>query len=266
MDFEKICMMFTMQEPYYGIILSSMERVPMSGSRIQTMAVTKNGNVFRLIYNPDFVSQLDVSTTLELLKHEICHLCFNHFTLFKTEPKNEDEQHVRNLAADLEVNSYINKSNVHGIEIYFPEQFNWEKGLGTKEYYRLLLELAQQQQQQKASQQVQKPCNGGQGGQSNNNNQDQNISNNTSSTPDINQNNQNNNQEPEDEQEEDGSVPEGALSDMKELDDHSMWPDEEEEQETVKEGRAAAPSGSAPPRRFRKRARIRQRQAPGQPA
>lgn len=69
MDFEKICMMFTMQEPYYGIILSSMERIP--DERIGTIGVSKYGNVFRLIYNPKFLESLNVDTILSLLKHEV---------------------------------------------------------------------------------------------------------------------------------------------------------------------------------------------------
>ena len=62
-------MMFTMQEPYYGILLSSMERI--ETKKIPTMAVGHFGNVFKLMYNPDFVAGLDVDTTLECLKHEV---------------------------------------------------------------------------------------------------------------------------------------------------------------------------------------------------
>ena len=69
MDFEKICMMFTMQEPFYGIILSSMERVP--DDRIGTIAVTQHGNIFRLVYSPKFFEKFNVDTVLSLLKHEV---------------------------------------------------------------------------------------------------------------------------------------------------------------------------------------------------
>lgn len=69
MDFEKICMMFSMQEPFYGIILSSMERVP--EPQCGTIAVGRRGNVFKLFYNPDFINKFNVDTVLELLKHEV---------------------------------------------------------------------------------------------------------------------------------------------------------------------------------------------------
>ena len=80
MDFEKICMMFTMQEPFYGIVLSSMERIP--STQVSTICVAKDGNVFKLIYNPNFIGQFDVDTILSLLKHETLHLAFNHLSLF----------------------------------------------------------------------------------------------------------------------------------------------------------------------------------------
>lgn len=69
MDFEKICMMFSMQEPFYGIILSSMERV--EDKTVPTIAVGRFGNVFKLYYNPDFIGKFNTDTVLELLKHEV---------------------------------------------------------------------------------------------------------------------------------------------------------------------------------------------------
>ena len=69
MDFEKICTIFTMQEPYYGILLSAMDRFPTK--QIPTMGVCQSGNVFRLGYNPDFVADKDLDTMMALLKHEV---------------------------------------------------------------------------------------------------------------------------------------------------------------------------------------------------
>ena len=259
--------MFTMQEPYYGIILSSMERVPMPASRIETVAVTRSGNVFRLIYNPQFVTSIDVPTALEILKHEIGHLCFNHFTLWKDNPKSRGEQHLRNIATDLEVNSYINRNNVHGIQLHYPEDYDWDKGLGTREYYRLLLEMLDNQKAT-ASQTVQKPCNGGKGGNDEDNSNDseeEKENQNEGSGSNSSNAKQNGSQEDGEDEAEDESmdregtdsggnkgdksnspnegtdnaggvssqsveIPDDALEDMKEFDDHSMWPNEEEEE------------------------------------
>ena len=69
MDFDRICMMFTMQEPFYGILLSSMNRV--ATERIPTLAVSKSGNVFQFNYNPKFLEKFNVNTIIEFIKHEI---------------------------------------------------------------------------------------------------------------------------------------------------------------------------------------------------
>lgn len=69
MDFEKLCMTFTLQEPYYGILLSSMTREPTK--KLDTLGVRRSGNVFRLEYNPEFVESLNDDTVFELIKHEV---------------------------------------------------------------------------------------------------------------------------------------------------------------------------------------------------
>ena len=255
-------MMFTMQEPYYGIILSSMERMP--DKKLNTMGVTRSGNVFRLLYNPDFVNKLDVPTTLELLKHEVMHIAFNHFSIWKDEYPPKDIQKVRNVAADLEVNCYLNRNNVHGITIMHPSMFKWETELGTREYFKRLMEKAkEQQQQQKASKNVSVPCNGGKGGDDeeeeeeendNGNNNDEIRIENPSKEKDNEEMDEENEENNEENDEEDGQdeekeqvfsddlssgkneqeteLPEEFLNRLEELDDHSMWPDKEEEEST----------------------------------
>lgn len=69
MDFEKVCTIFSMQEPYYGILLSAMDRFPTN--EVKTLGVRRSGNVFRLGYNPDFVADKDLPTMMALLKHEV---------------------------------------------------------------------------------------------------------------------------------------------------------------------------------------------------
>lgn len=69
MDFEKVCMMFAMQEPFYGVILSSMEKIPTD--KIDTFAVGRSGNVFKLYYNQKFYDSLSVDCTLQILRHEV---------------------------------------------------------------------------------------------------------------------------------------------------------------------------------------------------
>ena len=69
MDFDRICTIFTLQEPYYGILLSAMDRFPTN--KIPTMGVCRSGNVFRLAYNPNFIANKDLNTMMAYLKHEV---------------------------------------------------------------------------------------------------------------------------------------------------------------------------------------------------
>lgn len=130
-------MLFTGQEPFYGILLSSMDRVPTNA--IDTLGVTRSGNVFKLYYNPTFLAQFDIDTTLQLLKHEVLHVAFNHFTIWDGADKNDDEHMhtLRNIAADLEVNCYLDRSKMQ-VKGMFAEDFGFEKCLGTREYFHLL--------------------------------------------------------------------------------------------------------------------------------
>lgn len=156
-------MMFSMREPYYGIILSSMHREPSKGQK--TVGVTRSGNVFKLVYNPDFIAQLSVDETLEVLKHEVLHLAFNHFTIFGDDAADETEHRIRNTAADLEVNSYIQTSKLSRLQPFRASDFGWGSCEGTLEYYNRLKQKQDELQQQQQTGNPDKPCNGGGGSQ-----------------------------------------------------------------------------------------------------
>lgn len=162
MTIEKLCMMFSMQEPYYGILLSSMERVEMVNCDPKfTIGVGRAGNVFKLYYNKNFIENLDVDTALEILKHETLHVAFNHFSIWENQSPSPEEQNLRNVAADMEVNGYINTAKMKGVKPVLASDFGWENYAGTREYFRRLISKAEQQAQ---AQQPQQPCNGGKGG------------------------------------------------------------------------------------------------------
>ena len=150
MDFDRICTIFTLQEPYYGILLSAMDRAPSLMTR--TMAVCRSGNVFKLLYNPNFIENKDLETMMAYLKHETLHVAFNHFSLWKEKAKNYAEHELRNLAGDLEINGYIDFSKANPNGLYFPKDFGWQDRLGTMEYYKRVLQMneeAKKKQQQK---------------------------------------------------------------------------------------------------------------------
>ena len=249
MDFDRICMMFTMQEPFYGILLSSMNRV--ATERIPTLAISKSGNVFQFNYNPKFLEKFNVNTIIEFIKHEILHVAFDHFSLWETPPSSPDEQRLRNIAADMEVNCYLNVNNLQeeakrGLE--FASKKGYPNYLGTREYYKNLSNEAEQKKQQAQANQLKQQCNGGQGwqsqqsnqqstnshsnkqqdSQSNQSNQSQNQSNGqqdiTGYTTGYN-NGGNNNQMPGSDS---GSqAMKDFLDQFKDFDDHSQWPQED---------------------------------------
>jgi len=252
MDFEKICMMFTMQEPYYGILLSAMRRLPVKPSECPTMGVARSGNVFKLGYNPDFVNKLDIDTTLEICKHEILHVAFNQLTMWGDEEVSEEEHRLRNIAMDMEVNCYLDINKMKGVNPVLPEKFGFDRKLGAREYYRKLVELAQQKQQQSQAKQPTQPCNGGQGGeddqqqQNGQSGQNQNQTNNntgssspSSASPDGNNEEQQNNQQGGNgnSQHITNDTIDQMMSGTDEFDDHSNWPDDmtQEEQELIQQ-------------------------------
>lgn len=238
MDFEKICMMFTMQEPYYGILLSSMLRKEIHDPRIMpTIGVAKTGNTFMLGYNPDFLSKMNVDETLLLLKHECLHLALNHLTMWGDENNVSPEEHkVRNIAEDLEVNCYLDRSILRDKTAgMWCEDFGFDKYLGARAYYKLLTTMQQQQTQQ--AQSPSKPCNGGQGGQQQNQqqsqgqsqNQNQNQGNPTNGNSGNGQGQpQQNNGQGNSSGSGKGSIP---LTTNSSFDDHSMWPTTETQEQ-----------------------------------
>ena len=231
MDFEKVCTIFTMQEPYYGILLSAMHRFPTD--KIDTMGVCRSGNVFKLGYNPDFIADKDLPTLMAMLKHECIHIAFNVFSMFDNDATCDAEQALRNIAADMEANSYIDWSNTKGITPVFAKDFNWQDKLGTIEYYKRVTQTNDQQQAQ--AQDPQQPCNGGQGGQQGSSGRSRNKPQNQQNQPQPSQSDPGQNDEGEDESDGQGdgqgtNPSNQQLSQQmqqeaeKSFDDHSMWP------------------------------------------
>ena len=242
--------MFTMKEPYYGILLSSMVRTPVKASICNTLGVTRDGNVFKLVYNPDYIQDKDVDTMLEILKHEVLHVAFNHFDIWEDKKPPQDIQQLRNIAADMEVNCYLDTSKVRGVNLIFPSLKGWEKCLGTREYFKRLYAEAQQKKQQQQAQQPQQPCNGGMGGNSQRSQQNSGESNQENQQEDDTACGGGQGQPSDDQQQSSSSasqgnanpvsqqeIPQNYLDELNngQFDDHSQWPDDAEELEQVKQ-------------------------------
>lgn len=124
-----------LKEPFYGLFLVSLNKELSKG--IPTACVTPDNINVKLVVNPDFWQTLDEKTKIGVLKHELLHIAFFHLHNFDRFP----DKKLYNVAADLEINQYINSDmkgdTWDGLEIHESpyKELNLEEKKGTKYYY-----------------------------------------------------------------------------------------------------------------------------------
>lgn len=224
MDINKSCMIFSMQEPYYGTVLSSMDRVV--EPKLDTLGVARSGSIFKLGYNPDYIKTVEPRLMSTLLKHEVLHVAFCHFSLWgDTSMDTPEIHHLRNIAEDLEINSYLDHRCVKELKGVIPSDFGFPEQLGAREYFRRLMQKKDEHDKQQQQQKKQQSSRNGQG------NDPASSKNQASKNADGDQNDQQGN----DGQDSGGSGQQkqgnGFLGDKNTLDDHSMWPSKMNETE-----------------------------------
>jgi len=139
-----------LREPFYGFLLIGLNKE--ISKRVQTACVAKDGINIKLVVNDEYYAEQDDKTKVAILKHELLHIAFQHLSIFDQ----FDDKQLLNIAADLEINQYIEDhwkgETWDGLEIE-NGQF---KGVtlppkaGTRVYYDLLkqeLDKAEQNQQ-----------------------------------------------------------------------------------------------------------------------
>jgi predicted metal-dependent peptidase len=107
-----------LKEPYYGFFLIMLNKL-WDSKRVPTAGVSKNGINYQLAINPEFWESLSEEQRLGLLKHELLHIAFGHLTTFF---KFSDHK-LANVAMDMEINQYIEKSWLPGGE-FTREEFD----------------------------------------------------------------------------------------------------------------------------------------------
>lgn len=134
-DVSSIIKKLMLKEPFYGIYASTLDRIV--DNTIETAGVSKKGIDYQLFINKDFWESLQENNKIGLIKHELMHICFSH-------PLNRHEypNHILyNIAADIEINQYIEPQYYPTPDILLPSSFpelNLPLKAGTKEYYKLL--------------------------------------------------------------------------------------------------------------------------------
>ena len=135
-DVSRIGKLLIIKEPFYGIFLSTLNKVIRTD--LDTAGVSKSNINYQLAINPKFWDSLDSDNKkIGLLKHELLHIAFNHLL----ERDDFPDHKLHNIAADVEINQYIDPQYHPTDDILLPSIFpelNLPLKAGTKKYYELL--------------------------------------------------------------------------------------------------------------------------------
>lgn len=134
-DIGKIGKLLMMKEPFYGFFLLNLNK--QFSNSLPTAGVGKEGINQMLWINPTFWGSLSDNHKLGLLKHELLHICFMHLTMRNS----YNDKYLFNIAADLEINQYINPDWLPegGITMASFPTLKLELKAGTNYYYKELL-------------------------------------------------------------------------------------------------------------------------------
>ena len=127
---ENLIKKMMIEEPFYGFLLTTVERE--FSDEVPTAAVCFDTNMnARLLVNKNYFDRFSDTEKLAILKHAMMHLAFKHPVLKDSFPDNK----LFNIAADLEVNSYIS-----GLPpgVLLPSDYGLESRQGTSYYYSVL--------------------------------------------------------------------------------------------------------------------------------
>lgn len=139
---DKIKRKLLVKYPTFGSIIANLDFQP--SNSIDTAGT--DGKV--LLYNPDFLNNLNENQQLFLFAHEVCHIAFDH--IFRSEGKDKD---TWNTAADAVTNALLVQDGLTMIDggVNIPEAINYD----VEEMYNKLLKEKQQSQGASSSQEQQ---------------------------------------------------------------------------------------------------------------
>ena len=130
----KISKTLILEQPFYGLFLISLNKVWRND--LPTAGVSISGINQQLAINPEFWASLNDDVKKGVLIHELMHIAFNHLVT----RDNYQDKKLFNIAADLEINQYIDRNWLPEEGIFldtFPE-LNLPVRAGTDKYYKLL--------------------------------------------------------------------------------------------------------------------------------
>jgi predicted metal-dependent peptidase len=130
----KISKTLILEQPFYGLFLISLNKVWRND--LPTAGVSISGINQQLAINPEFWGNLNDDVKKGVLIHELMHIAFNHLVT----RDNYQDKKLFNIAADLEINQYIDEDWLPENGIFldtFPE-LDLPERAGTDKYYKLL--------------------------------------------------------------------------------------------------------------------------------
>ena len=130
----KISKTLLLEQPFYGLFLISLNKVWRED--LPTAGVSINGINQQLAINPEFWNSLNDNVKKGILIHELMHIAFNHLIT----RSNYDDKKLFNIAADLEINQYIDRDWLpeEGIFLDTFPTLSLPIKAGTNAYYKLL--------------------------------------------------------------------------------------------------------------------------------
>ena len=136
---DKIKRKLLVKYPTFGSIIANLDF--QQSNSIDTAGT--DGKV--LLYNPDFLNNLNENQQIFLFAHEVCHIAFDH--IFRSEGRDKD---TWNTAADAVTNALLVQDGLTMIDggVNIPEAINYD----VEEMYNKLLKEKQQSQGASSSQ------------------------------------------------------------------------------------------------------------------
>jgi predicted metal-dependent peptidase len=136
----KVSKTLMLREPFYGLFLMQLNK---RICNVPTAAVSRNGINYELLVGEEFWGKLNDNQRIGLLKHELLHIAFQHLTMYE----DYEDKNLLNIAADIEINQYIDPQYYPTPDLMLPSTFPELKlplKAGTREYYKLLYQAKQE--------------------------------------------------------------------------------------------------------------------------
>lgn len=155
-DLNNITKDLIMEDTFYGLFISSIEKVPETRIPLAAIGLDKSTMNFKLMINPDEWYKEENGKPVyswenhkAILKHEIMHITFFHLVAFDF-MKNKD---MANVATDIEINQKIGKDKLPSWGCFIEDfkkkypKLDWKEHAGSNHYYNELDKLPEDEKQ-----------------------------------------------------------------------------------------------------------------------